>query len=76
MKTWPVTLALIGAAAIAHADGMPEAAAAEAAAARAQTAKKVPKHPFRPLPRGDLRHCLDLGSNEEIIRCAEKPPKR
>ena len=42
------------------------------AAAPAQKQMAKPKHP----PRGDLRYCLDLKTNETIIRCAEKKPKK
>lgn len=30
------------------------------------------RSPPRRLPRGDLRHCLELQDNLAIIRCAEK----
>lgn len=76
MKTWFLTLALLGATGFAQADGMPEAAAAKAAAAQTQAEKKAPKRPFRPQPPGDLRQCLELGSNEAIIRCVEKPSRK
>lgn len=80
MKTRFLPLALLCAAALAHADGMPgkpPAAQAESPAVQqkpappARTAKRKPR-----LPRGDLRHCLELGSSPEIIRCAEKPSGR
>lgn len=80
MKTWFIILPLLCAAGFAQADGMPsETAAPEAQAAPAKM--QVPKHrahkyKARRLPHGDLRYCLDLGSNAEIIRCAETPIKR
>jgi hypothetical protein len=80
MKTWFITLSLLGAAGFAHADGMPSEPAAEAESAvaqmQAQTGRKASSRKPARLPRGDLRHCLELGSNEAIIRCAEKPLKR
>jgi hypothetical protein len=73
MKIWFITLPLmyvvgISTAVGAETDGTASPGAAPPA--RQQTAK--PKHP----PRGDLRHCLDLKTNEAIIRCAEKKPKK
>lgn len=90
MKTWPITLTLLGAAAIAHADGMPGAIPADAAKtapaqtqttampAQAQTkAMQRPSHrKARHFPHGDLRYCLESGGNAAIIRCAEKPPRQ
>ncbi len=81
MKTWFITLTLLCAAALAQADGMPgntAAAGAESASApaRPQTRHKAPSRKFKRLPTGDLRHCLESGSNEEIIRCAETPLKQ
>lgn len=90
MKTWPLPLTLLCAAAIAHADGMPGAIPADAAqTAPAQTqAKTLPVrtqakalHPpsrrkARHFPHGDLRYCLESGGNAAIIRCAERPPRR
>jgi hypothetical protein len=43
-------------------DAKPATRSAQAAAATGQ------RHAYR---RGDLRHCLGLGSNEAITRCAE-----
>lgn len=81
MKTWFIILSLLCAAGLAQADGMPDAtpaAAAEPAPAplRAQTRSTSPQHKFKRLPHGDLRHCLDLSSNQAIIRCAEKQRRR
>lgn len=81
MKTWFLTLMLLGAAGLVQADGMPGATApaeveSSAAQARPQARRKAHGHRHRHLPSGDLRHCLELGSNEEIIRCAESPRKR
>lgn len=76
MKTWLIPLALLCATGLAHADGMPGATpAAEAAAPAKAKAKAAKRKPAR-LPHGDLRHCLELGNNAAIIRCAEKPAKR
>jgi hypothetical protein len=46
--------------------------AAEAKSTQAKSSKKKPPRAGkRPLPGGDLSHCLELKSNEEIIKCAE-----
>lgn len=77
MKTWLITLTLLCAAGLAQADGMPDATPADAAeAAPAQPQAKAPQRKFRPRSHTDLRHCLDLGSNEAIILCAEKRERR
>lgn len=81
MKTRFITLTLLCAAGFVQADGMPsDTAAAEAESAsaqmKAQTGHKAPKRKLKRLPHGDLRHCLELGTNEEITRCAESPIKR
>lgn len=39
---------------------------------RGRTAKRGPKT----LPKGDLRQCLDLKGDAEIIRCSETPHKK
>lgn len=75
MKTWLITLSLLGAAGIAAAaDEMPtprpEAAMTKEAGAPAESAKITP-HGAKRLPRGDLRKCLELKDNKDIIRCAE-----
>jgi hypothetical protein len=53
------------------ADAKPSPAAADAAKAagpKLDMAKPV-KNPGKDV---DLRHCLDLGTNSEVIRCAEQ----
>lgn len=79
MKIWLIPLTLLCAAGFAQADGMPDATpaqAAETAPAPAQPQAKMPPRKFKPRSHADLRHCLDLNSNEAIIRCAEKPGRR
>lgn len=80
MKIRLFTLTLLCAAGLAHADGVPGAPAAGAAPASAEmpapARHKVPTRTLKRLPRGDLRHCLELESNEAVIRCAEKPRRR
>jgi len=71
MKTWLISLPLVCVLGIAMAEDVDKAGTAnEAVADSAQ--KAGPKHP----PRGDLRHCLDLKTNEAIIRCSEQKPKK
>ena len=50
----------------------PKAEAPKAEAPKADTAK-APKSPRKPGPhrQEDARHCLEKGSNSEIIKCAE-----
>jgi hypothetical protein len=73
MKTWFISLALAWAVGTAMADEIEmEGPAKQADSATAQTRMSKPKHP----PRGDLRYCLDLKTNEAIIRCAEKKSKK
>ncbi len=43
-------------------------ASGEPERARPVSSRWAPKR----LPRGDLRHCLELQDNDTIIRCAEK----
>ena len=79
MKTRLLTLTLLCAAGLAQADGMPDAApAAETAPAQTQpqAKAKAPQRTFKPRTHADLRHCLELNSNEAIIRCAEKAGRR
>lgn len=80
MKTWLIPLTLLCAAALAQAaDDMPDAnpaPAAETAPAPAQPQARAPQRKFTPRSHADLRHCLDLNSNEAIIRCAEKQRRR
>jgi hypothetical protein len=81
MKICFISLSLLCAAGLAHADGMPgsapapQAEAAQAAQAPAKASRSTQRKPAR-LPQGDLRHCLDLDNNLAIIRCAEKQPRR
>ena len=56
----------------AMADGVEmDDAANKTASPTSQKHMAKPKHP----PKGDLRYCLDLKTNEAIIRCSEKKPK-
>jgi hypothetical protein len=50
----------------------------ESAAAGVATQVKQRVHARRAkrLPHGDLRYCLDMKSNEQIIRCAETLRRR
>lgn len=81
MKTWFITLSLLSAAGFVQADDMmygPAATEAASAPAKMETRarQKAYKHRAGRLPQGDLRHCLGLSSNEEIIACAEGRRKR
>jgi hypothetical protein len=71
MKTIPclMILPLLVALNLARADGMPDAVPAASASEKAPARERVRAH--KPLPRGDIRHCLDRKTNEAIIRCAE-----
>jgi hypothetical protein len=46
-----------------------EAPTAQAEAAKPKAARKIPVHPSK--RQEDARHCLEKGSNTEIIKCAE-----
>lgn len=73
MKTWFISLPLVCGVGVAMAEGVEtDGTASQTAASPAQKQTIKPKHPAR----GDLRHCLDLKTNEAIIRCAEKKPKK
>lgn len=80
--TWLMILPLLCAVNGATADGMDyagaDAPAAEAAAAidKAPARERMRAHTPTRLPSGDIRHCLDLKSNEAIIRCAETPRRK
>ena len=85
MKTWLITLPILCAATLAMADEIPpEPTEAQPQAAMTQETAKPAKpmrhtrhtHRVTRLPRGDLRHCLDLTDNEDIIRCAETGRKK
>ena len=82
MKIWLITLPLLFAAGIALADGMEsEQPADQSDNAMAPTdihkTSSARHHEWKPkrLPRGDLRHCLELKDNQAIIRCAETTRK-
>ena len=57
--------------------GQPEAVAAPAepaaipAKAKASSRGRMGTRSPKSLPAGDMRHCLDLKTSAEIIRCAE-----
>ncbi len=73
MKTWFISLPLVCMVGIAFAEGGEmDSAAGQAAPAAAKTQMAKPKHP----PRGDLRYCLALKTNEAIIRCTEKKHRK
>jgi hypothetical protein len=81
MKTWLISLPLLCAVNVAMAQDVERekaAAPAEAVAApeKAQAGDRtvVPKTKQR--QGGDLRHCLALKTNKEIIRCTEKKPRK
>lgn len=81
MKIWFITLSLLFAAGFAQADDMmygPAATETKSAPAKMETRARQRGYKHRPgrLPQGDLRHCLDLSGNEEIIACAEGRRKR
>jgi hypothetical protein len=84
MKIQFIALPLLLAAAAAMADGVDretEAAYSEAGGPdKAQIAqaqeRRMARQKVKRLPRGDLRYCLNLRTNAEIIRCAETGRKR
>lgn len=49
-----------------------EAKAPAKAPSRSRMGKRSPKT----LPKGDMRHCLDLKTRAETIRCSETRPKK
>jgi hypothetical protein len=55
------------------ADAKPSPAADDAAKAAAPKLQMARANPGRNV---DLRHCLDLGTNSEIIRCAERGDRK
>jgi len=79
-RAWSMILPLLFAVSGAMADGMEPAAAAaqesEAVTGRVPVRERVRAHTPTRLPQGDIRHCLDLRSNQAIIRCAETGRKR
>lgn len=83
MKIQFIALPLLLAAGVAMADGVDrETGAAYAQAGgpdKAQPqvqARRIARQKAKRLPKGDLRYCLDLRTNAEIIRCAETGRKR
>lgn len=58
-----------------HAAGGSGAGKAADSSPRKASHKKQVNHQTRSLPSGDMRHCLDLKTNEEIIACSEKRAK-
>jgi hypothetical protein len=76
MKIGLIALPFLCLAGMASADGMESAGATAgqmekaAAPARPQVRARM-GHRAKRLPHGDLRYCLDLKTQEEIIRCAE-----
>jgi hypothetical protein len=71
-----IALPLLFAVGVAMADDMgKDGAAAQPEAAAASASEAAPSrmagHVARRLPRGDIRHCLDMESNAAIIRCSE-----
>lgn len=79
-RIWIITLTLLCTSGFVQADGMPSSTGDTGAASVSDEmqapAKKTYKARVKRLPRGDLRHCLELGSNEDIIRCAETRRKK
>lgn len=82
MKTWFIALSFLCAVGIVHAEdknaapaAKPEAAMTTEAAKPVEAAPPM-RHRTKRLPRGDLRKCLDLKDNKDIIRCAETGWKR
>ena len=79
MKTWLITLPFLFIVSLAMADdsaqGQPQAQTETAkvpAKAKAKSTHSM-RHKAKSnrLPRGDLRHCLELQGKEAIIHCAE-----
>ena len=77
MKAWFITLPLLCAVGVAMADSMEkEGAAGQIESAAAPAHYRMANHRTKRLPTGDMRHCLDLKTNAEIIRCSETRRKR
>ncbi len=82
MKARCIVLSCLLMATPALADGMPPTGPATAeTTSQATEPARVAKTGLTPgraksLPRGDLRHCLELKDNMAIIRCAETRPSR
>ena len=74
-------LPLLCAAGVAMADGMETegtAAPMDTAAvpANAPAHHRMPGYGAKRLPRGDIRYCLDMKTDAEIIRCSESPRRK
>jgi hypothetical protein len=80
MKIGFIMLPLLCAAGVAMAEGESERAADQketvAVPGKAQAHYRVVKNKPKRLPGGDLRHCLELKTNEEIILCSETRRKQ
>ena len=81
MKIGFMMLPLLCAASVAMADGMDNAGAegkvdATAASTRPPAHDRMVNRAPKRLPSDDIRHCLDLKSNAEIIRCSEMRRKK
>ena len=75
-KTGFIMLPFLCAASIAMADSMGKEGPAEpmeiaAAPARASAHYRMARSGMKRLPSGDIRHCLDMKTSAEIIRCSE-----
>ncbi|KVW94979.1 hypothetical protein [Thiobacillus denitrificans] len=79
MKIKFLALPLLCVAGVAMADGVDreaESAQTVAAQERVQDREQMHARKTTRLPQGDLRHCLDLQTNDAIIRCSETRRKR
>ena len=81
MKTWLITLPLLFVVGFAMADdsaqGQPQAQTETAKVPAKAKSTHLMRHKAKSirLPRGDLRHCLELQGKEAIIHCAETGQK-
>ncbi|MBM3747031.1 MAG: hypothetical protein FJW34_14675 [Acidobacteria bacterium] len=80
MHIWSIPLTLLCATGIALAADpapapQPAAVPAVEQAAPAQPAR-MQRHKVKRLPRGDLRHCLELKDDKALIACAERRRKQ
>ena len=71
-----IALPLLCAAGLAMADSMEKEGTADqmqsaAAPSMAPAHYRMARHGVKRLPSGDIRHCLDMQTNEAIIRCSE-----
>ena len=76
IKTWFVALPLLCAVNVAMADSVAPEGPADKRVSTAAPAKSAPHYRsahkrIKRLPSGDIRHCLDLKTNADIIRCSE-----